>query len=743
MVCVADPGIVCDSPYLDAGSNSITTDGGTFRSASCPGASPPGACRPDFIAGAELTGEIVDTWDVMTAAIGPATFDSCNGGIQTCTLSSPPAGCFLPPPGTPFEFDCDPASIGGSDDTLICHGGKLELNVTGPGVVVPNPLVSIDPLDYPGEHFECGEVGDGSFPGTFGGVLLEDWWVTRQFGATCDFALEYALTFLPRDQIRAIGQEAFPAQLCKPDGMGVCTIHPEPVFVELDGSLTKGCGSLPSNTFTIRFARPNEPIPFESKAIPETPFAVRDVDDDLDLDLIGAQQDTLQINDGSNNFSPQASGLPAATLLAADVADWSNDGNVDLVARTSSTTKAYPGNGAGSFSVSGSYTIDSVFASTLELKEINNDGLPDLVADVSTTRLTYNQKGGAVVPGVDTPIISPQALTDLDTDNDPDIVASNGANPLGIEWAENEGPGTFAVSTLVLVPDGLDEFGNPTLPQELIPLLGQDVYNGVICEVPTPASDCCTDNGNPGCDDNTCETTVCTVDPFCCDNQWDNVCADLASILCTDICETYALECDVTIDDVAGGDADGDGDADLFFSFDLQQRMLSNSQNYTANSRWIAWIPSLQIDDPPTAGGDPLFDVATESWRLLGRAPAVRDEFDSQTNGPSEIRVVDLDGDTDLDVVAVGLWYRNDGGSFSGPFALKGELTRPAEPDILFVADVDDDGDIDVVTADRMWEMPEPATGAMLLAGIAALVGLDRRRRHRTSVAVDDGRRSE
>ena len=69
MVCVADPGIVCDAPYLDAGSNSTTTDGGTFRSTSCPGASPPGACRPDYIAGAELTGELVDTWDVTVVPI--------------------------------------------------------------------------------------------------------------------------------------------------------------------------------------------------------------------------------------------------------------------------------------------------------------------------------------------------------------------------------------------------------------------------------------------------------------------------------------------------------------------------------------------------------------------------------------------------------------------------------------------------------------------------------------------------
>ena len=108
------------------------------------------------------------------------------------------------------------------------------------------------------------------------------------------------MSFLPRDEIRAIGQLAFPAQLCDPDGMGVCRINPEPVFVEPDGSLTKGCGTDPSNTFTIRFAQPNEPLTFVSQSVPVTPLAVRDVDEDGDLDLIGSEKQTLHINDGSN-----------------------------------------------------------------------------------------------------------------------------------------------------------------------------------------------------------------------------------------------------------------------------------------------------------------------------------------------------------------------------------------------------------------------------------------------------------
>ena len=44
--------------------------------------------------------------------------------------------------------------------------------------------------------------------------------------------------------------------------------------------------------------------------------------------------------------------------------------------------------------------------------------------------------------------------------------------------------------------------------------------------------DCCAANGTPGCDDATCCDTVCGNDPFCCDNQWDQLCADAAIVDC-------------------------------------------------------------------------------------------------------------------------------------------------------------------------------------------------------------------
>ena len=43
---------------------------------------------------------------------------------------------------------------------------------------------------------------------------------------------------------------------------------------------------------------------------------------------------------------------------------------------------------------------------------------------------------------------------------------------------------------------------------------------------------CFEPNGSPYCDDAKCCSAVCAVDPSCCDTEWDQACADQASLLC-------------------------------------------------------------------------------------------------------------------------------------------------------------------------------------------------------------------
>ncbi|MHC5003833.1 MAG: hypothetical protein ACYTJ0_11995 [Planctomycetota bacterium] len=46
------------------------------------------------------------------------------------------------------------------------------------------------------------------------------------------------------------------------------------------------------------------------------------------------------------------------------------------------------------------------------------------------------------------------------------------------------------------------------------------------------AGSCFRADENPGCRDGTCCAVVCAVDGFCCDTDWDETCADLATVVC-------------------------------------------------------------------------------------------------------------------------------------------------------------------------------------------------------------------
>ncbi len=60
---------------------------------------------------------------------------------------------------------------------------------------------------------------------------------------------------------------------------------------------------------------------------------------------------------------------------------------------------------------------------------------------------------------------------------------------------------------------------------------------------PDNPQDCCVANGAPGCSDTDCCNTVCNADPFCCTTAWDSVCATEAASMCLTLC---GVPCDTT-----------------------------------------------------------------------------------------------------------------------------------------------------------------------------------------------------
>ncbi len=70
------------------------------------------------------------------------------------------------------------------------------------------------------------------------------------------------------------------------------------------------------------------------------------------------------------------------------------------------------------------------------------------------------------------------------------------------------------------------------------------------------AGSCFEANGTPGCEDVECCEAVCGSDPFCCDVEWDQICADAAAVACGDPCE---VPCDGGTDEAepCGSDTNG------------------------------------------------------------------------------------------------------------------------------------------------------------------------------------------
>ena len=55
---------------------------------------------------------------------------------------------------------------------------------------------------------------------------------------------------------------------------------------------------------------------------------------------------------------------------------------------------------------------------------------------------------------------------------------------------------------------------------------------GLVCEMPPPSSDCCSVSQDPGCTDPDIQQCVCDLDPVCCMGPYDNNCVNLAASAC-------------------------------------------------------------------------------------------------------------------------------------------------------------------------------------------------------------------
>ncbi|MEE9297265.1 MAG: DUF4215 domain-containing protein [Phycisphaerae bacterium] len=114
------------------------------------------------------------------------------------------------------------------------------------------------------------------------------------------------------------------------------------------------------------------------------------------------------------------------------------------------------------------------------------------------------------------------------------------------------------------------------------------------CQIESIGHNCCETGHGAGCSDPTIESCVCAADPFCCDVEWDQICADevesLACGSCTgSVCGNGIVETGEQCDD--GNTASGDG-------------CDGNCQNEFCGDGMVNNAPNEQCDDGNTASGD-------------------------------------------------------------------------------------------------------------------------------------------
>ena len=159
------------------------------------------------------------------------------------------------------------------------------------------------------------------------------------------------------------------------------------------------------------------------------------------------------------------------------------------------------------------------------------------------------------------------------------------------------------------------------------------------------------------------------------------------------------------VKELAAGDLDGDGDLDV----------AALVEDFPVTERIMVWYEQVDDQNP--------FDPA--SW--------TRHDIDSATDASllvSEVRVGDVDGDLDLDIVTGHdggpiIFWRNLGGT--PPTFARQDLPTPSSRH-LELGDFDRDGDLDVGGLNAWWENDPAAIGAWVrheVTGMQALSAID------------------